>query len=431
MTKCEVQVNPFLKLVTAQVADDVRRLPVQLRRGRATRRLERCRNIAELRDLARRRVPRAVFDFVDGAAGDEVTLRRNECDFAQLALLPRVLVDVSSVDLSTTVLGRPVALPLLAAPTGLTGLTHHRGEAAVARAAHSAGTISVLSAMASYTIEDVAAEASGPLWFQLYMWRDRGLVRDLMARARAAGYAALVITVDVPLAGARERDKRNGFGIPPRLTLRSVAGGLVRPAWSADFVRHPRMTVANAAGHGGGPADARSLTDYVNRQFDPALTWDDIAWAREEWGGPVVVKGLLRPEDAVSAVRAGAEGVVVSNHGGRQLDHALSSIAALPAVVDAVGGEAEVYLDGGIRRGSDIVKAIAVGARACLTGRAMLYGLGAGGDAGAARAMRLLADELRLALALLGCPSVSALDRGWLRAPDGAAALEATTAGAA
>lgn len=409
--------NQFLELVAAQVSADVRALPAQLRRGHAARRVERCRNIGELRDLARRVVPRAMFDFVDGAAADEVTRRRNEEDFARIALAPQVLVDVSAVDLRTTVLGQLVELPLLAAPTGLTGLTHHRGEVAIARAAHAAGSVSVLSAMASYTIEEVAAASPGPMWFQLYMWRDRGLVRELIARARVAGHLALVVTVDVPFAGARERDKRNGFGIPPRVTLRSLAQGLTRPGWSADFVRRPRMSVANAARHGGGPTDARSLTEYVDSQFDPTVTWDDIGWVREQWDGPVVVKGILRADDAAMAVRAGASAVIVSNHGGRQLDHAPSSIAALPAIVDTVGQEAEIYLDGGIRRGSDIVKALAMGARACLAGRALVYGLGAGGDRGAEWALKLLTQELQLAMALVGCPSVQALDRSWLQAP--------------
>jgi L-lactate dehydrogenase (cytochrome) len=409
-------VNQFLELLAAQLTADMRRLPARLSHGRDARRVDRCGNVAELRELARRRVPGAVFDFVDGAAGDEVTKRRNEADFGRIVLAPRVMADVSAVALETTVLGQPVALPLLAAPTGLTGLTHHRGELGITRAAHAAGTVPVLSAMASYTIEEVAREAPGPTWFQLYMWRDRGLVRDLIERARAAGHLALVVTVDVPLAGARERDKRNGFGIPPRVTLRSLGQGLMRPGWSSDFVRRPRMSVANAAGHGGGSADARSLTEYVNGQFDPTLTWSDIGWVREHWGGPVVVKGILHPADAALAVRAGAGAVIVSNHGGRQLDHAPSSIAALPAVVDAVAGDAEVYVDGGIRRGSDVVKALALGARACLVGRALVYGLGAGGDVGAARAIELLEGELRLAMALLGCRSVHDLDRSWLHA---------------
>jgi L-lactate dehydrogenase (cytochrome) len=415
-------VNQFLKLLATQVENDVRGFPERVRRGRNAALLERCRTIAELRELARRKVPRAVFDFVDGAAGDEVTARRNQEDLARIVLAPRVLADVSEITLATTVLGEPVALPLLAAPTGLTGLTHHRGELGIARAAHAAGTLPVLSAMASYTIEEVALGAPGPAWFQLYMWRDRGLVRDLIARARAAGYLALVVTVDVPLAGARERDPRNGFGIPPRMTLRSLGGGLIRPRWSSDFVRRPRMAVANATGHGGGPSDARSLTEYVNSQFDPTLTWADLAWVREAWSGPVVVKGVLRADDARLAVRAGANAVVVSNHGGRQLDHAPSSISALGPIVDAVAGDIEVYFDGGIRRGTDIVKALALGARACLAGRALVYGLGAGGDAGAARALRLLEHEVRLAMALLGCRSVQELNRDWVLGRSGLAA---------
>jgi isopentenyl diphosphate isomerase/L-lactate dehydrogenase-like FMN-dependent dehydrogenase len=414
-------VNEFVNLLRTQVESDARGLPERLRRGRNAARLERCHNIADLRALARRSVPRAVFDFVDGAAGDEVTARRNVDEFGRVVLAPRVLGDVSEISLATTVLGQPVALPLLAAPTGLTGLIHQRGELGIARAAHAAGTLPVLSAMASYTIEEIAREAPGPAWFQLYMWRDRGVVQDLIARARDAGHLALVVTVDVPLAGARERDRRNGFGIPPRVTLRSLAEGLTRPRWSSDFLRRPRMTVANAAGHGGGPSDARSLTEYVNGQFDPTLTWDDLAWVREVWGGPVVVKGVLRADDARLAVSAGADAIVVSNHGGRQLDHAPSSISALPAIVDAVGGDLEVYFDSGIRRGSDIVKALALGARACLAGRALVYGLGAGGDAGAARALQLLEQELRLALALLGCRSVQELGRGWLHDGDGRA----------
>jgi L-lactate dehydrogenase (cytochrome) len=231
------------------------------------------------------------------------------------------------------------------------------------------------------------------------------------------------VTVDVPLAGARERDRRNGFGIPPRVTLRSLAEGLMRPRWSRDFFLRPRMAVANAAGHGGGPADARSLTEYVNGQFDSTLTWADLAWVREAWGGPVIVKGVLRADDAQLAARAGADAVIVSNHGGRQLDHAPSSISALPAIADAVAGDLEVYLDGGIRRGSDVVKALSLGARACLIGRALVYGLGAGGDAGAAHALRLLEQELRLALALLGCRSVQELGPGYLRSASFAGAL--------
>jgi L-lactate dehydrogenase (cytochrome) len=392
----------------------VRSLPARARARLTDERVERCGTIGELRAAARRGLPRVIFDFMDGAANDEVTSTRNRADFAQLAILPRMLVDVSEVDLSTTVLGERVALPLLGAPMGLNGLVHHAGEAAIARALHDAGSIYVLGAMASYTIEEIAEQSPGPSWFQMYIWRDRGLVRELLARAAAAGHTALVLTVDVPVAAARDRDRRNGFGLPPRATLRSLAGGALRPRWSAQFIRHPRMTAASVAGHGGGPGDPVQMTDYIGRQFDPSARWEDLGWFRELWPGPLVVKGILRPEDARMAVELGADAISVSNHGGRQLDHAPSTIRALPGIVEAVGDSVEVYLDGGVRRGSDILKAIALGARACLVGRPLVYGLGAGGERGAHRAVAILAAELRTAMGLAGCPSIGSLDRSWL-----------------
>jgi L-lactate dehydrogenase (cytochrome) len=424
-------VNQFLELLYRQARADIRALP-----SRApwcissAARVERCCNVAELRDLAARAVPRAVFDYVDGAAADELTARRNVEEFERLTLWPRVLDDVSDIDLATTVLGQRVALPILGAPTGLTGLTHHRGEVGIARAVHSAGSVYILSAAASYTIEEVSRDAPGPTWFQLYMWRDRGVVRDLLTRAREAGYRALVLTVDVPYAGQRERDVRNRFGIPPRVTARSLADGVRRPRWSSSFVRRPRMMIANAAGRGGGPSDAPSLTDYIASQWDPSLSWQDLTWLREIWAGKLAVKGILRPADANQAVRLGADGVVVSNHGGRQLDRAPASVRALPAIVDALGGSAEVYLDGGVRRGSDVATALALGARACLVGRALVYGLGAGGDAGAARAMTILTRELKLTMALAGRRSVDRLDRSWLHAGAAASPSDSTSSAA-
>jgi L-lactate dehydrogenase (cytochrome) len=357
-----------------------------------------------------------VFDYVDGAAWDELTLERNQADLRRLAVLPRVLTAAADIDLSTTVLGQPVAVPLMGAPTGMTGIVHHDGEIALARAVHGAGGLHVLSSVASRTVEEVAEQSPGPLWFQLYVSRDRGYVRELLGRARSAGYLALVITVDVQRAGARERDRRNGFTLPPRITARSLAQGLVRPRWSADFVRRPHFLSEGArrarAGGDGGPQP--SLTAIINSQFDPGLGWDEITWLQEQWEGPIVLKGVLRADDAQQAARLGVRAVIVSNHGGRQLDHAPSTISVLPAVVDAVGSEIEVYMDGGIRRGVDIVKALALGARACLSGRALVYGLGAGGEAGAVRAMSLLVEELRLAMTLAGCESIRELDRGWV-----------------
>jgi L-lactate dehydrogenase (cytochrome) len=406
--------NDLLALLSRQLAADLGSLPARLRRRFSAQRVERCATIDELRAAARRGVPRVMFDFVDGAAADEVTARRNRRDFAELAIMPRVLVDVSQVALATTVLGEPVAVPLLGAPMGLNGLVHHSGEMAIARAVHAAGSIYTLGAMASYSIEEIARESPGPTWFQIYAWKDRGLVGELVQRARAAGHLALVLTVDVPVAAARDRDRRNGFGLPPRATLRSLAGGLVRPRWSAQFIREPRMSFASIASPGERSAGPVHMTEYIGRQFDPSATWEELGWLREIWQGPLVVKGILRPQDARTAVSLGANAISVSNHGGRQLDHTPSTIRALPAIVDAVGADAEVYLDGGIRRGSDILKALALGARACMIGRPLVYGLGAGGAAGPARAMEILTGELRMAMGLAGCPAVTTLDSSWV-----------------
>jgi isopentenyl diphosphate isomerase/L-lactate dehydrogenase-like FMN-dependent dehydrogenase len=407
--------NDFAELLARQLAADLRALPRRRpARLSAAGRAGRAGTIADLRAAARRRLPRVVFDYLDGAAGDEVTAGRNLAGLRAVELHPRVLTDVSKIDTATTVLGQPVALPLLGAPMGLTGLFHPDGEVALARALHAAGTVSVLAAMASCAVEEVAAASSGPLWFQAYIWRDRGLLGQMLARARAAGAAVLVLTLDVPCAGNRDRDRRNGFSIPPRITLPALASGLAHPGWSAGFARRPRIRWGNLPADGA--MTAAALSAQTNRQFDPSATWADLGWFRDRWPGPLAVKGILRPDDAAQAVRLGAQAVIVSNHGGRQLDGAPAAIAALPPVADAVGSAAEVYLDGGIRRGTDIVKALALGARACLAGRALGYGLGAAGEPGARRAIQILHAELRTALALAGCPSVRAVDRSVVRA---------------
>jgi L-lactate dehydrogenase (cytochrome) len=405
----------FWRMLARQVSDDLPGAPAAaVRRVSPAGRSERAVNIADLRAIARRRTPRAVFDYIDGAAGDELTATRNESDLREISVIPRMLAGVTEVDLSTTVLGQRVSVPILGAPTGLTGLSHHAGEVAVARAVHAAGGIYVLSSVGSRSIADVAAESPGPRWFQIYVGPDRGLVRALLQHARETGYSALVVTVDTPRSGGRERDLRNGFGLPVRITARSLLEGLRRPLWSADFLRHPRVLSQAALLAGVADQGTVPLAEMINRQFDPSLTWSDLAWLQEQWSGPIVVKGLLRAQDAGQAARLGAAGVVVSNHGGRQLDQAPSSIRALPAIVDAAGTDLEVYMDGGIRRGVDIVKALALGARACLCGRALLYGLAAGGEAGAARAMGILVDELSLAMTLAGAGSVAELDRSWI-----------------
>jgi L-lactate dehydrogenase (cytochrome) len=377
-------------------------------------RAERCVNVPELRALAKRRLPRPVFDYMDGAAGDELTAARNQADLRRLIIEPRVLPGGADVDLSTTVLGHRVSVPLLGAPTGMTGMIHHEGEVAVARAVHAAGSLYILSSVGSCSLDEVAQASPGPRWFQLYVGRDRGLSRALIERARNAGYSALVLTVDVPRAGARERDKRNGFVVPPRVTGRTVLEGVRHPRWSADFLLNPRV-LSQATLHGGVTEGSRlTLGELINRQFDPALSWSDIAWLQEQWDGPIVIKGVLRAQDAVQAARLGAVAVVVSNHGGRQLDRAPSTISALPSIADAVGSEIEVYMDGGIRRGVEIVAALALGARACLVGRGLLYGLAAGGQAGAKHAMGMLVDELSLALTLAGARCIADLDPSWV-----------------
>ncbi|HEY6523806.1 MAG TPA: alpha-hydroxy acid oxidase [Solirubrobacteraceae bacterium] len=400
-----------------QLADDIQKLPDTAReRLSESGRARRAVNIADLRALARRRLPKGVYDYVDGAAWDEVTKQRNESDLQSLALRPRMLVGATEIDLSTEVLGRRIEVPLLGAPTGLTGLVHHEGEAGIARAVHSAGGLYVLSSAASRSLEEVATASPGPRWFQLYIGPDRGVAKELIQRARATGYEALIVTVDVARPGPRERDQRNGFTVPPRVTAHTLVDGLRRPRWTANFLSRPRILSEGLLSSVVTEGAAVSLGELIGRQFDPGLSWSDIAWVQEHWDGPLMVKGILRGDDARQAAGMGLAGVIVSNHGGRQLDHATSTIRALPEIVDAAGSELEVYMDGGIRRGVDIIRALALGARACLAGRALLYGLAAGGPAGAQRAMEILTDELRLAMTLMGCPSVRDLDASWLSA---------------
>ena len=373
-------------------------------------------NIEDLRLAARRRVPRAIFDFVDGGAEDEASLRFNRQDFQQLAFRPRVLVDVSQRDQSVTVLGQKLDTPVIVAPTGSISLCWPRGEILAARASHTQGTIYTLSTHSNWSIEDVAREAPGPLWFQLYVWRNRDLTRSFVERARAAGFKALVLTVDVPVVSHRERDIYNGFTNPPRITFDNAVDTVRRVGWIQSVLRGPRITLANLEGAPGAPKlDLLTAGGIVNRQFDASVNWDDLAWFRSLWDGPILLKGVLRPEDARLAVEHGIEGIIVSNHGGRQLDYAVSSIQALPEIVEAVQGRAEVLLDSGVRRGSDVVKALALGAKAVLVGRPAVYGLAANGQAGVEQALGILRDEIDRCLALIGCPRAADLDRSFVR----------------
>ena len=376
--------------------------------------------IEDLRLAAQRRLPRPLFDYIDGGAEDEVTMRDNSADFQRYRFSPRALVDVSRRDQSTTVLGIPVESPLILAPTGFTGMFWPRGEAVAARAAGRKGVIFTASTMSICPMEEIAEAATGPIWYQLYVWRDRDIVRMLIERAKAAGYRALVVTVDTPVLGQRERDVRSGLVLPPRITLRNVLDTLRRPSWLYGFLTNPRPTFGNFVGIPGVEHDAISLAGFTTKQFSAAITWADVEWYRTLWPGPIALKGIMSPEDARQAVDRGIEGIIVSNHGGRQLDHAPAPIDVLPEIVDAVSGRAEVILDGGVRRGTDVVKAIALGARACMIGKAFNYGVAALGEPGVELAIEILRKEIDRALALVGRPTLKELDRSAVRLRAGA-----------
>jgi 4-hydroxymandelate oxidase len=344
-------------------------------------------NLEEYERRARERLPQMVYDYYAGGAGDEITLGDNERAWARVRLRPRVLVDVSACDLGTTLLGQPVSMPLVTAPCALNALAHPDGELAVARATAAAGIVQTLSTLSSYSLEDVAAAARGARWFQLYVYRDRGVTRELVARAEAAGYAALCLTVDVAVPGTRERDVRNRFRLPPD------------------------VRVANLAQRIPDTDEGSALLHYVRQQFDPGLSWGTLEWLRGLTRLPIVVKGIVTAEDARLAVEHGVAGICVSNHGGRQLDGTIATCDALPEVVDGVAGRAEVLVDGGIRRGTDVLKAIALGARAVLVGRPYLWGLAVDGEAGVRRVLDLLREELGVSMALTGCPAIAGIGR--------------------
>ena len=366
-------------------------------------------NIADLRQLAWQRLPRVLFDYIDGGAQDEVTLRANQEDFNRFTLAQRVLRDVSLRDQSVTVMGQKYDLPLILSPTGMTGLFWPNGALEAARAATDAGAGFCLSSMSTSTVEDIAKVAKYPTWFQLYVMRDRGMSRELMERAKAAGCSALVLTVDLALQGQRDRDVHNGLTIPPTLRISNLPNFATRPGWVWRYLTGPKVVPASLVKPG--QNTLFTIAGYVNSQFDQSVTWKDIEWAKSIWGGPLALKGILDPNDAKLAVEHGVDAVIVSNHGGRQLDGVRSAISALPDVVDAVAGRAEVILDGGVRRGTDVLKAVALGAKACMIGRPYMYGLAAKGRPGVTQALDLLRNEIDLALALTGNTSLAALDR--------------------
>ncbi len=386
----------------------LRARPVEL--NATSRQLAGAMTIADLRTLARARVPRAVFDYTDGAAEGEVSLRRARQMFQALEFSPSVLHDVSGVDTSTTLLGRTSAVPFAFAPTGFTRLMHHEGERAVARVAERHGIPYALSTMGTTSIEDVAAAApEARKWFQLYVWKDRGAGEELMTRANAAGFEALILTVDVPVAGNRLRDARNGFSIPPALTMRTVTDIATHPAWWVNLLTTAPLTFGSLSGWD------RTIAELIDELFDPTMTMRDLEWVRSCWGGPLIIKGVQSVDDARRIAEAGVEAIVLSNHGGRQLDRAPVPLSLVAEVVDAVGDRAEVWVDTGVMSGADIVAGLALGARTVLVGRAYLYGLMAGGERGVERAAGILVREMRRTMQLLGVRSVSELSRRHVR----------------
>ena len=373
--------------------------------------LARAVTVGDLRGLARKNLPKAVFEFIDGGAHDERTLNANMLDLGQISFAPRILTDVSDRRQAVQLLGQEFSSPFILGPTGLAGLLWPDGDIATARAAASAEVGYCLSTNSNCSIEQVAEHGRPNFWFQLYIQRDRAMVRSLVERAAAAGCPVLCVTVDLPVQGARERDVRNGFTVPPQLSVGNVFDYAKRIGWLWRMATGPRITFANLERASGEPSNLTTLVQHINAQFDQTVTWKDIDWLKSIWPGKMAIKGILHREDARIAVEHGIDAVIVSNHGGRQLDGAPSAIAALPGIVEAVDGKAEVLMDGGIRRGSDIVKAMALGASGCLIGRAGLYGLAANGEAGVARAIDILRKEIDITLALLGQPDVTKLDK--------------------
>jgi L-lactate dehydrogenase (cytochrome) len=376
------------------------------------RRLRKCASVEDFRRVAKRRLPHGVFDYIDGGAEDERTLADNVAAFGRYGFQPRILRDVSRVDTSSTIFGRAVSMPLILAPTGFTRIAHSQGELAVTRAADRAGIPCSLSTMGTRSIEDLAAVSSGDKWFQIYTWKDRALVKELVDRARSAGFTAVWLTVDTAVLGRRERDVRRGMTLPPKIGPGTIVDGALHPGWTWDFLRNEPITFANVIGLSDEDGStAVTLSEHMARQFDPALSWGDVDWLRSIWDGPIVLKGVQTVADAKQAVSAGVDGIALSNHGGRQLDDAPAPIHLVEPVRDEIGDGAAIICDGGVRRGSDIVKALALGADAVSMGRPYLYALGAAGERGVDQLLSFLREGMERTMALTGVRTVAEIDR--------------------
>ncbi|HEY0297144.1 MAG TPA: alpha-hydroxy acid oxidase [Bordetella sp.] len=370
--------------------------------------------IEELRIIAQKRVPRMFYDYADSGAWTESTYRANESEFQKIKFRQRVAVDMDGRSLRTTMAGHDVAMPVALAPTGLTGMQHADGEMLAAQAAASFGVPFTLSTMSICSIEDVAAATKQPFWFQLYVMRDREFVMNLIDRAKAANCSALVLTLDLQILGQRHKDIKNGLSAPPKPTLRNLINLATKPQWCLGMLGTKRRTFGNIVGHAKSVTDLSSLSSWTAEQFDPRLSWDDVAWIKERWGGKLILKGILDAEDARLAADSGADALIVSNHGGRQLDGARSTIEVLPSVVEAAGSKIEVWLDSGIRSGQDVLKAVALGAKGTMIGRSFLYGLGAYGRAGVTHALEIIRKEMDVTMALCGRKNIADVDRSIL-----------------
>ena len=383
--------------------------------------------IEDLRLLARRRVPRMFYDYADSGSWTESTYRANEADFQSIKLRQRVAVNMENRTTRTTMIGHEVAMPVALAPTGLTGMQHADGEILAARAAEAFGVPFTLSTMSICSIEDIAAHTQAPFWFQLYMMRDRSFMERLIDRAKAAKCSALMLTLDLQILGQRHKDIRNGLSAPPKPTLANMINLVTKPRWCLGMLGTRRRYFGNIVGHVSGVEDVSSLSAWTAQQFDPALNWRDVEWVKNRWGGKLILKGIMDARDAQLAAQSGADALIVSNHGGRQLDGAPSSISALPAIADEVGSKIEVWMDGGIRSGQDVLKAVALGAQGTLIGRAFLYGLGALGEEGVAKCLQLIRNELDITMAFCGHTDIRTVDRAILLPPDGPAEPAART----
>ena len=370
--------------------------------------------IEDLRVLAKKRVPRMFYDYADAGSWTESTYRANEEDFAKIKFRQRVAVNLADRTTRSTMVGQEVAMPVALAPTGLTGMQHADGEILAARAAERFGVPFTLSTMSICSIEDVAKHTTKPFWFQLYVMKDRDFINRLIDRAKAANCSALVLTLDLQVLGQRHKDIRNGMSAPPKLTVANMINLATKPRWCMNMLRTPRRQFGNIVGHASNVSDMSSLSSWTSQQFDPALSWADVEWIKQRWGGKLIIKGILDPDDARLAADSGADALIVSNHGGRQLDGAQSSIGALPAIVEAVGKQIEVHMDGGVRSGQDVIRALALGAKGVYIGRPFLYGLGAMGEAGVTKCLDIIRNELDLTMAFCGLRDVNHVDKNIL-----------------